>query len=181
MDLFIYLLGRLARSDRAFQHIRGLAERYSRTKFVSIVGNKCIPDLPDARIPMILVYRKGEVKQQFVSWGADRERRLEGMLFLSITSDFFETIFFFFGGGVELEAVLLLTGALDLPDRLPPKVNTARDDDDDGDSSEDGYGVPSTRKMRSAVTTTNAKSVKNVRSSGGRGKGDSDSEFEFDM
>jgi hypothetical protein len=72
-------LGRFARSDRAFQHIRTLAERYPRTKFVSIVGNKCIPDLPDARIPMILVYRKGEVKQQFVSWGADRERRIEGM------------------------------------------------------------------------------------------------------
>lgn len=71
-------LDRFARSDRAFEHIRTLAERYPRTKFVSIIGNKCIPDLPDARIPMILVYRKGEIKQQFVSWGADRERRIEG-------------------------------------------------------------------------------------------------------
>jgi hypothetical protein len=70
--------GRLPRSDRAFEQIRTLAERYPRTKFVSIVGNKCIPDLPDVRVPMILVYRKGEIKEQLIAWGADRERRIEG-------------------------------------------------------------------------------------------------------
>jgi len=58
--------------------MRTLAQRYPRTKFISIVGNKCIPDLPDSRVPMILVYRKGEIKQQLVAWGADRERRIEG-------------------------------------------------------------------------------------------------------
>ncbi len=30
---------------------------------------------------MILVYRKGEIKQQLIAWGADRERRLEGKFF----------------------------------------------------------------------------------------------------
>jgi hypothetical protein len=75
---FCFDKNRLPRSDRAFQHIHTLAQRYPRTKFVSIVGNKCIPDLPDARVPMILVYRKGEIKQQLIAWGADRERRLEG-------------------------------------------------------------------------------------------------------
>jgi len=65
-----------------------------------------------------------------------------------------------------------LTGALDIPDRLPPKA-TARGDED-GDDSEDDL------PLRSAVTTTNARSMKNVRSSGKK-KDDSDSEFEFDM
>jgi hypothetical protein len=58
---------------------------------------------------------------------------------------------------------------LDLPDRLHPK----RGDEDDGDRSEDDLS------LQSAVTTTNARSLKNVRS--GRKKDDSDSEFEFDM
>jgi len=54
---FLYKDG-IPRSDRAFQHIRTLAERYPRTKFVSIVGDKCIPNLPDSRIPMLIVYKK---------------------------------------------------------------------------------------------------------------------------
>ena len=65
-------------SDRTFEHIRALATRHPRTKFVSIVGDKCIPNLPDTRIPMIIVYRKGDIRNQVVAWGADRERRLEG-------------------------------------------------------------------------------------------------------
>lgn len=83
IDIHVFnLFRRLPRSDLAFQHVRALAERYPRTKFVSIVGNKCIPDLPDARVPMILAYRKGDIKQQLVAWGADRERRIEGKVFL---------------------------------------------------------------------------------------------------
>lgn len=78
--------GRLPRSDRAFQHIRTLAQRYTRTKFVSIVGEKCIPNLPDSRCPMIIVYRKGDIRNQIVAWGADRERRIEGTLPLSSVS-----------------------------------------------------------------------------------------------
>jgi hypothetical protein len=68
----------IPRSERAGEHIRALAARYPRTKFVSIVGDKCIPDLPDARVPMLVVYRAGEIRQQAVAWGADRERRVEG-------------------------------------------------------------------------------------------------------
>ena len=66
-------------SDRAFEHIRVLATRYPRTKFVSIVGDKCIPNLPDTRTPMIIIYRKGDIRNQVVAWGADRERRVEGI------------------------------------------------------------------------------------------------------
>ena len=69
---------RIPRSDRAFQHVKTLAGKYPRTKFVSIVGDKCIPNLPDSRIPMFVVYRKGDIRNQVIAWGADRERRIEG-------------------------------------------------------------------------------------------------------
>ncbi|KAF8162826.1 thioredoxin-like protein [Crassisporium funariophilum] len=148
---FLYKDG-LPRSERASEHIRTLAQRYSRTKFVSIVGDKCIPNLPDTRVPMIIVYRKGDIRNQIVAWGADKERRLE-----------------------ELEAILLVTGALDLPDRPGPAERKV-----DGDSDEDeDDGDPSSR-MRSAATSTNARPPKNIRSSQMKGN-DSDSDFEFDM
>lgn len=69
---------RLPRSEQTLGHIRILAQRHPRTKFVSIVGDKCIPNLPDSRQPMLIIYREGEVRNQIVAWGGDRERRLEG-------------------------------------------------------------------------------------------------------
>ncbi|TFY53756.1 hypothetical protein EVJ58_g9270 [Rhodofomes roseus] len=75
---FLYKDG-IPRSDVAFEHIRVLAQRYPDTKFVSIVGDKCIPNLPDTRIPMIIIYRNGDVINQIVAWGADRERIIEGL------------------------------------------------------------------------------------------------------
>ena len=69
---------RIPRSDRTFQHVKTLAGKYPRTKFVSIVGDKCIPNLPDSRIPMLVVYKKGDIRNQVIGWGADRERRMEG-------------------------------------------------------------------------------------------------------
>ncbi|KAF4614981.1 hypothetical protein D9613_003302 [Agrocybe pediades] len=150
---FLYKDG-LPRSDRAFQHVRSLAKRYPRTKFVSIVGDKCIPNLPDSRVPMLIVYRKGDIRQQIVAWGADRERRLE-----------------------ELEAILLVTGALDLPDRpgTLEEKQKSRDEEDEGDLEEED-DFPSS-KMRSAATSTNSRAPRNIRQK----KEDSDSEFEFDM
>jgi hypothetical protein len=69
----------IPRSDRATEHIKTLAARYPRSKFVSIVGDKCIPNLPDNRVPMFIVYKKGDIRNQITAWGADRERRIEGM------------------------------------------------------------------------------------------------------
>lgn len=69
---------RLPRSERTFEHVRSLAQRHPKTKFVSIVGDKCIPDLPESRQPMLIIYRDGEVQNRIVAWGGDRERRLEG-------------------------------------------------------------------------------------------------------
>jgi len=150
---FLYKDG-IPHSDRTFEHIRALATRHPRTKFVSIVGDKCIPNLPDTRIPMIIVYRKGDIRNQVVAWGADRERRVE-----------------------ELEALLMVCGAVDLPERRRP--GEARDPGDDGSDDDDEDDDPSSR-MRSAATATNSRSRKNVRGPTKKSN-DSDSDFEFDM
>ncbi|KAJ7504517.1 thioredoxin-like protein [Mycena galericulata] len=112
---FLYKDG-IPRSDRTFGHIRTLAARHPRTKFVSIVGDKCIPNLPDSRVPMIIVYKKGEIRNQVVAWGADRERTLD-----------------------ELEILLIVTGAIIPPEHLPEKK---RNDSDEGSDDEDD-GPPS--------------------------------------
>ncbi|KAG2758031.1 thioredoxin-like protein [Suillus brevipes Sb2] len=152
---FLYKDG-ILRSDRTFGHIQTLASRYPHSKFVSIVGNKCIADLPDSRIPMLIIYRKGEIRNQLVAWGADRERQLEGKLIQ-----------------FQLEALLILCGALDLPsgplgERRAPDADDSEEEDDDTSS-----------RMRSAATSTNARAPKNIRAQSK--KDDSDSEFEFDM
>ncbi|PCH38588.1 thioredoxin-like protein [Wolfiporia cocos MD-104 SS10] len=148
---FLYKDG-IPRSDRTFEHIHTLAQRYPDSKFVSIVGDKCIPDLPDSRIPMLIIYRKGQILNQIVAWGADRERRLE-----------------------ELEAILILAGAI-VPQVRPPtkeerdqRRGSSDDEDDDTDDE------PSSR-MRSAGTRTNGR-TSNIRGS----KKDDDSDSDFDL
>ena len=79
---------------------------------------------------------------------------------------------FVFLFGSELEAILLVTGALDIPNRPSPKHSRG---DEDEDSSE---GELSSDKMRRSGVPT--RHQKNVRSSG-RKEGDDDSDFEFDL
>ncbi|KAI0792761.1 thioredoxin-like protein [Abortiporus biennis] len=147
--VFLYKDG-IPRSDRAFEHIRILAQRHPHTKFVSIVGDKCIPNLPDARLPMLIIYRNGEVLNQLVAWGGDRERKIE-----------------------ELEAVLILAGAI-IPQPQPPKESDRRNSsDEDEDESDD---EPSSR-MRSSGTRTN-RTGRNIRTSA---KKDEDSDSDFDL
>ena len=62
------LQSRISRSDLTKPHIEALAPLYPQTKFVSIVGDKCIPNLPDSRIPMIIVYKSGEIVEQLTAW-----------------------------------------------------------------------------------------------------------------
>ena len=76
--LMLFFCSRIPHSNRAFQHIHTLAQKHPHTKFVSIVGDKCIPNLPDTRLPMFIIYRRGEVLNQIVAWGAGRERGVEG-------------------------------------------------------------------------------------------------------
>ncbi|KAI5833846.1 thioredoxin-like protein [Schizophyllum commune Tattone D] len=143
---FLYKDG-IPRSDLAKRHVEILAARHPRTKFVSIVGDKCIPNLPDERIPMFLVYRAGELVNQLVSWGKDRERRIE-----------------------ELEALLIVAGAIIPPKRLPK----GNDSDVDSDSDESERGE---RRMKSAATSTNTRTQKNIRSTAR----DDDDDSDFDL
>ncbi|KAL4244311.1 Thioredoxin-like superfamily protein [Abortiporus biennis] len=127
--VFLYKDG-IPRSDRAFEHIRILAQRHPHTKFVSIVGDKFL--------------------NQLVAWGGDRERKIE-----------------------ELEAVLILAGAI-IPQPQPPKESDRRNSsDEDEDESDD---EPSSR-MRSSGTRTN-RTGRNIRTSA---KKDEDSDSDFDL
>jgi hypothetical protein len=118
---------------------------------------------------MFIVYKKGEIRNQIIAWGADKERRLEGGCFgiFQIPANF---LFRF----KELEAVLIMTGAVHPPEGPRPQ-NRRTNDDDDSEEDEDD---PSSR-MRSAATSTNGRPKKNIRD---RNKGnDSDSDFDFDL
>jgi len=134
----------LPRSELTFEHVKILAQRHPKTKFVSIVGDKCIPDLPESRQPMMIIYRDGEVQNQIVAWGGDRERRLE-----------------------ELEAVLVLCGAI-IPSTVPGGNKNAREEDS-GDGSEDNDPQRSKYGSRSATRRTT------------KAKKDEDSGSELDM
>ncbi|KAG9225907.1 hypothetical protein CCMSSC00406_0006471 [Pleurotus cornucopiae] len=154
---FLYKDG-LPRSERAYAHIRTLAERHPNTKFVSIIGDKCIPNLPESRVPMIIVYRKGEVVTQILSWGADKERSLD-----------------------ELAAMLAISGAIQLePSRPKPKRSDDDSDEDEEDESHSKWGAasraakPSIYRDRQTGSNT---TKKNLRSK----NDDSDSDFEFDL
>lgn len=46
-----------------------LAQRFPRTKFISIIGSQCIENYPDRNLPTLIVYRNGDVTAQIV--GAD--------------------------------------------------------------------------------------------------------------
>lgn len=54
-----------------------LASKYPNTKFVSIVGDQCIPNYPDKNLPTLLIYRAGELRRQIV--GLRPEIGLDGM------------------------------------------------------------------------------------------------------
>ncbi|KAI0956720.1 hypothetical protein AcW1_005333 [Taiwanofungus camphoratus] len=128
---FLYKDG-IPRSDRVFEHVRILAQRHPDTKFVSIVGDKCIPNLPDTRIPMFIIYRNGEVRNQIVSWGADRERRIE-------------------------EAILIFAGAIVPQQRVPSRGDRNHRNDSSEDDTDDE--LPS--RGRSARTNSkSAKNIR---------------------
>ncbi|KAI6097921.1 thioredoxin-like protein [Pisolithus croceorrhizus] len=127
---FLYKDG-IPRSDRTFEHLRTLAARYPRTKFVSIVGNKCIPDLPDSRIPMLIIYRKGEIMNQLIAWGADREKRLE-----------------------ELEVVLLLYGAIE------PSMHEGHSRHQDGGSDDEDDPSARSRSATTSTNARPARNIR---------------------
>jgi hypothetical protein len=76
----------------------------------------------------------------------------------------------------ELEALLIMANAIDLPERPPP--GRRRLNDTDSDSEDDFSDDDRSSRMFSAVKSINAKSPKNIRS---RKADDDDEEFEFDL
>lgn len=68
-------------SSRLASQLQTLSARHPRTKFVSIVGDKCIPNYPDHLLPTMITYRKGEMVGRIVSYGVDKELPLEGQSF----------------------------------------------------------------------------------------------------
>ncbi|SPO20288.1 related to phosducin homolog, likely to be involved in regulation of pheromone response [Ustilago trichophora] len=58
-------------------YLNTLAAKYPATKFVSIVGDQCIPNYPDRNLPTLLIYRNGELHRQIV--GLRPEIGLDGM------------------------------------------------------------------------------------------------------
>jgi len=131
---FLYKDGHPA-SMNAFQHLRTLARRHPRTKFVSIVGDKCIPNYPDKHLPSLFIYRKGEIIQQEVAWGAGIERSLE-----------------------DLDKLLARTGVV-IPNEKPLSRYQELDlDDDHLDDDNDHFGRPTTGLV-------NSRAQKNIRDS----------------
>jgi len=117
---------------------------------VSIIGDKCIPNYPDRNLPSFFIYRNGEIVSQQVAWGADKERIIE-----------------------ELEALLILTGAVIPPDRPTPSGRRDHDQDED-DSDELLVG------MNSGTATNGRAPKKNIRGSSTARK-DDDDDSDFDM
>ena len=133
-----------------------------------------MPDLPDSRTPMFIMYKKGEILNQVVvAWGADRERRIEG----KIVSESLPSSHGDNNASPELEALFVTTGVISMPERRRPDDVRRRgyDDNSDDDSDDD----PSSR-MRSAATTTNGRRSKTIRT-GNNKDNDGDSDFEFDL
>jgi hypothetical protein len=79
---------------------------------------------------MLVIYRDGEIQNQVVAWGGDRERRLEGKSGCGNhrrKSHLLRIV-------PELEAVLVLCGAI-IPTTLPGGDRNRRDEDS-GDESD---------------------------------------------
>ena len=81
---------------------------YPNTKFVSIIGDQCIPNYPDKNLPTLLIYRAGELRRQIVGLrpeiGLDEmNTKLQGMLNVLT---------------LDIELLLAATGAIVM--RQPP-------------------------------------------------------------
>lgn len=115
---FLYKDGGHVPSIRIAAQLRTLAARYPNNKFVSIVGDKCIPDYPNHLIPTLIMYRKGEMIGRVVSWSAKKELSIE-----------------------DLEILLVSTGAI-IPPKKPAAAASAQrqgavsnlSDDDDSET-----------------------------------------------
>ncbi|CUA72390.1 Phosducin-like protein 3 [Rhizoctonia solani] len=96
---YLYKDGDVACS-RLTGHLRTLAAKYPSTKFVSIIGNKCIENYPDRHLPTLFFYRNGNPVSQVTAWGTDRPRTLQ-----------------------EIESILRALGMIPEKAPVPPQAN----------------------------------------------------------
>ncbi|PWN52165.1 thioredoxin-like protein [Violaceomyces palustris] len=112
------------------KYLDTLAAKYPATKFVSIVGDKCIPNYPDKNLPTLLIYRNGELHRQII--GLRPEIGLDGM-------------------NTKCEDIELLLTAVGVLDRSQVPGASTYDDgrggerdggrgEDDGEDSDEGFG-----------------------------------------
>jgi len=162
------LFGSEPASVRLADQLRIIARRHPRTKIVSIVGNKCIENYPDRHLPTLFLYRNGSLMQQFVAYGKDRERTVEGENLLIPNLCISDTDL-----AAELEVLLIATNMID--PRKASKVDTeARScDGSDLDSGDDQSAARRRGRTRGTVNSSDA--MKNIRTgTGGRDSDDSD-------
>ncbi|QRW27229.1 phosducin-like protein [Rhizoctonia solani] len=99
---YLYKDGDVACS-RLTEHLKILAARYPSTKFVSIIGNKCIENYPDRHLPTLFFYRNGNPVSQVTAWGTDRPRTIQ-----------------------EIESILRALGMI--PEKAPAQPRANRED-----------------------------------------------------
>ncbi|KAE8219661.1 hypothetical protein CF319_g6684 [Tilletia indica] len=97
-----------------------IAGKNPATKFVSIVGDKCIPNYPDRNLPTLLIYRNGDLHRQIV--GLRPEIGLDGM----------NTKL------ADVELLLTAVGAIERPDPRAAAKTDAEDEDDEPRSRTSG-------------------------------------------
>ncbi|GAC73848.1 conserved phosducin-like protein [Moesziomyces antarcticus T-34] len=110
-----------------------LAAKYPATKFVSIVGDQCIPNYPDRNLPTLLIYRNGELHRQIV--GLRPEIGLDGMKTKC----------------EDIELLLTAVGAIERSSvpGAPTNANSARPDTiDEEDEEEEDDGQHRKRSIR---------------------------------
>lgn len=110
-----------------------LAAKYPATKFVSIIGDQCIPNYPDKNLPTLLVYRNGELHRQII--GLRPEIGLDGM---KTKCEDIELLLVAIGV-VDRSTV---PGAATHPDQPDHKTQAQRraDDREEAEDEDEGFG-----------------------------------------
>ncbi|KAG8719793.1 hypothetical protein FRC08_001980 [Ceratobasidium sp. 394] len=123
---YLYKDGDVA-CTRLTGHLKTLAARYPSTKFVSIIGNKCIENYPDRHLPTLFFYRNGNPVSQVTAWGTDRPRTLQGMN--AITKPRNNILRVFSTPIIEIESILRALGMI--PEQPPTQPRQPKQDGSD--------------------------------------------------
>ncbi|CED82494.1 Conserved phosducin-like protein [Phaffia rhodozyma] len=151
--------------ERLSKVLQNLAPRYPRTKFISIIGNKCIENYPDRLLPTLIVYRKGEVTGQIVGGegilGKGNERDIQNLL-------------------ISMHGILSTHIPSEANSSNPPRSSARSDEDEDEEDEDEGFG--SSRAASSKIRNgggigTGTKRVPK----GGSRKATVESDDEFDL